>query len=97
MDDSLTTIERNYIEHWSRRRRQLFYSWLITGSLIWCFIISMTVISDLNSDGRLNLFTGAIFLSLGLVSGCMFGALMWCIGEFRYRRLRKRASPASGT
>ena len=92
VNNSLTTIEQNYIEHWSRRRAQLFRTSVISGALLWGGLMSAFALWSDYADGKLTSSRAMLFVSLLLVGGCFFGAAMWAVGEFRFRRLRAKAS-----
>jgi hypothetical protein len=90
LNDALTTVERNHVEHWGRRRWQILRASVLSGSLLWAGIVAFTAVSDLHEEGRLDAAAGAVLLGIGLIGGGFFGALMWSFGEIRFRRFRKK-------
>ena len=85
--DPLTTVERNFIEHWSRRRWQLLRSWLATGAILWGGFVSYFSLHDRYADGQISSSALVLYVVFFLVGGCIFGAGMWAFGEFRFRRM----------
>ena len=90
MTDSLTTIERNYIEHWQRRRLAMFRSWLLTGAILWGGMMSVFFVWGAYSSGKLSAGAATATVAAALAGGTVFGVAMWGIGELRYRRLRAK-------
>jgi hypothetical protein len=91
-NDSLTTIEENYVEHWSRRRVQLLRTAIISGALLWGGAMSAVALWKDYTDGNLTSARAMLMVSLLLFGGCLFGAAMWAVGEFRFRRLRAKST-----
>jgi hypothetical protein len=85
--DPLTTVERNFIEHWSRRRWQLLRSWIATGAILWGGFMAYFTLHDSYAEGRLSTAALVLFVALLLLGGCVFGVGMWAFGEFRFRRM----------
>ncbi len=86
-NDPLTTVERNFIEHWSRRRWQLLRSWLVTGAILWGGFMAYFALHDPYTEGRISSAALAISIVLFLLGGCVFGTGMWAFGELRFRRM----------
>lgn len=87
MQDQLTTIERNFIEHWSRRRWQLLRSWIVTGAILWGGFMAYFTLSERYAKGELSGTALVLYVALFLLGGCIFGTAMWAFGELRYRRM----------
>jgi len=91
MTDKLTTIERNFLEHWARRRMALLRSSVLTGAAVWGGMMSAFELWDEHQRGSLTLRHAALIVALTLVGGVVFGAALWGVGEIRYRRLKARS------
>jgi peptidoglycan biosynthesis protein MviN/MurJ (putative lipid II flippase) len=93
--DLLTTVERNFIEHWSRRRWQLLRSWIATGAILWGGFMAYFTLSERYQRGELSGTALVLYVGMFLVGGCIFGVAMWALGELRFRRMVAKGRQAN--
>ncbi len=97
MSDALTTAEKIFVEHWARRRLQALRSWVSVGAIVWGGVMSCCLVYEDYAQGQSPGLILLMRVAFFIVGGCLFGASVWALTEFRYRRLAARDGRASSS
>jgi hypothetical protein len=95
MNDALTTAEKIFVEHWATRRLQALRSWIVVGAIVWGGVMSSCLVYEDYAQGRSPDLVLLLRIAFFIAGGCLFGASVWALTEFRYRRMATRDGRAS--